>query len=71
LTLLHGKTGYLKHETDIIISVMNPRDVILLERRIHEIDDEAFIIVNQVKEVKGRGFSIDKKYLTSPAQSEL
>lgn len=69
LTILHGKTGYLQNETEVIISVMNPRDVILLERKIHTIDEEAFIIVNQVKEVKGRGFSIDKKYLETPSEA--
>ncbi|MCF0105932.1 MAG: YitT family protein [Holdemanella sp.] len=63
LTILHGKTGYLKIETDVIISVMNMRDVLRIERIIHDIDEEAFIIITQVNEVKGRGFSSEKIYL--------
>ncbi|HBC99144.1 MAG TPA: YitT family protein, partial [Lachnoclostridium sp.] len=33
------------------------------EKLVHEIDDEAFVIISHVNEVRGRGFSIGKKYL--------
>ncbi|MCF0111281.1 MAG: YitT family protein, partial [Erysipelotrichaceae bacterium] len=63
LTVFHGRTGYLKIETDVIVSVMDVKDVLRFQRIIHTIDEEAFIIITHVNEVKGRGFSSEKRYL--------
>lgn len=63
VTLLHGQTGYLNAETDLLLSVIAPNELSKIERLIHKIDAEAFIIINHVYEVQGRGFSLNKKYL--------
>ena len=63
VTLLHGKSGYLEREMDILLTVISNSDLSKFEKLVHEIDAEAFVIISHVKEVSGRGFSIGKKYL--------
>ncbi len=63
VTLLHSKSGYLEREMDILLTVISNNDLSKFEKLIHEIDGEAFVIISHVNEVRGRGFSIGKKYL--------
>jgi len=63
VTLLYGKTGYLENECEIILSIMSSRELIKVERLVHEIDENAFLVIGQVNEVKGHGFSSQKKYI--------
>jgi uncharacterized membrane-anchored protein YitT (DUF2179 family) len=63
VTLLHSKSGYLEREMDILLTVISNNDLSKFEKLIHEIDKEAFVIISHVNEVRGRGFSIGKKYL--------
>jgi len=60
VTLLDGETGYRGDDTQIILSVIKNRELPRTERLIHEIDPEAFIIVNRITEVKGNGFTYEK-----------
>ncbi|HHV10427.1 MAG TPA: YitT family protein [Clostridiales bacterium] len=63
VTLLHGQTGYLEEEMDVLLSVVSNRELSKVERLVHGIDKDAFVIINRVSEVKGRGFSEGKRYL--------
>lgn len=63
VTILHGRTGYLNEETEIVMSVISSRELVRIERFIHEIDPEAFIIISRISEVRGRGFTRSKKHL--------
>lgn len=60
-TLLHGRTGHLGQETDVILSVFERKDLSRLRQAICEIDPEAFMIVSNVQEVRGLGFTGWKK----------
>ena len=62
VTLLHSEGGYLHKESQLILSVVSNRELIKVERLVREIDPECFMVVNKVSEVRGRGFSINKKY---------
>ena len=62
ITMLSGETGYLKHQTQMIFSVISNRELPRLEKLIHAIDPESFMVVNRVSEVSGRGFSMKKRY---------
>ena len=62
VTLLHSQTGYLSHEIDTILTVVDVREVNKIKDEIYKLDPDAFIIVNQVNEVSGRGFTTVKKY---------
>ncbi|HBE86838.1 MAG TPA: YitT family protein [Lachnoclostridium sp.] len=63
VTLLHSKSGYLEREMDILLTVISNNDLSKFEKLIHEIDGEAFVIISHVNEVRGRGFTIGKRYL--------
>lgn len=62
VTLLDGEGGYLHAETKLVLSVISNRELFKLEKLVHEIDPEAFLIVSRVSEVRGRGFSMNKQY---------
>lgn len=62
VTLLNGEGGYLHNETQIVLSVISNRELPKVEKLIHSIDPESFMIISRVTEVRGRGFSMNKKY---------
>jgi uncharacterized membrane-anchored protein YitT (DUF2179 family) len=62
VTLLNGEGGYTHAESKIVLSVISNRELIKVEKLIHQIDPECFMIVSRVSEVRGRGFSIKKEY---------
>ena len=61
VTFLHGEGGYLHQPTEVILSVLSNRELPKVSQIVRNIDPEAFLIITEVKEVHGRGFSI-KKY---------
>lgn len=61
-TLLSGKGAYLHQDTDVVFSVVSNRELPKIEKIVHSIDPECFMVVTRVSEVKGRGFSMKKKY---------
>ncbi|MDF2803510.1 MAG: hypothetical protein K0S61_3413 [Anaerocolumna sp.] len=63
VTLLHGKTGYLEKETDIVLSVVSNRELYKVEKLVHHLDEKAFVMISRVSEVRGRGFSEGKEYI--------
>ena len=60
VTLLHSRSGYQNTEQEVILTVVSKREYLKLVKTIQEIDPAAFIIVSQVNEVIGRGFSMAK-----------
>lgn len=62
VTLLSAKGGYTKEETSVIFSVISNRELPKVERIIHEIDPESFMVVSRVSEVSGKGFTLKKEY---------
>ena len=62
VTMIYGEGGYLHQETQIIFSVISNRELPQVEKLIRGIDPESFLVVSRVSEVRGRGFSMSKKY---------
>jgi len=62
VTILHGEGGYLHAPTEVILSVVSNHEMPRIERLARDIDPNCFIIVSQVTEVWGRGFSLGKHY---------
>ena len=63
VTLLNAEGGYLHDKNQMIFSVISNRELFKLEKIVHGIDPASFMVVTRVSEVKGRGFSMDKKKL--------
>ena len=45
-----------------MLTVVSPRELFKLQELIHATDPNAFITINEVREVRGRGFSLQKEY---------
>lgn len=61
-TLIYTRTGYLKKEQPMILTVVTSRELMRLNQLVQETDPKAFMIIGHVNEVKGRGFSMQKEY---------
>jgi len=55
-TFLHGEGMYNHLKKQIIFTVVNPRELYMLEEFVHRIDPEAFIAVLDAYEILGKGF---------------
>lgn len=62
VTLLSGEGGYTHESTQVLLSVVSNRELSRLEKIVHRVDPECFMVVSHVSEVRGRGFSIEKKH---------
>lgn len=62
VTMLDGEGGYLKKRTQVILSIVSKHEFPKVQKIAHAIDPESFIVVSQVNEVSGRGFSLKKRY---------
>ena len=58
VTMLHGQTGYLLENTEVLINVISTRELVQVERLVKSIDEDAFMIISNVHEVQGRGFNL-------------
>lgn len=64
VTMLNSETGYMKRDTKMLLTVVSMRELAKTEKLIHAVDENAFVIINRVSEVSGRGFSSKKRYLS-------
>lgn len=61
VTLYHIEGGYSGEESREVMTVLSARELNNLNRLIMEIDPKAFIMLARINEVRGRGFSIEKR----------
>ena len=59
-TFLKTESGYLRKESMALLTVVSNREMPKLNQLVLEIDPKAFMIINQVNEVMGRGFTLHK-----------
>lgn len=62
VTLMDIQGGHLRQESHMILSVLSNRELVALKNLVTNIDPKAFMVISQVKEVRGLGFTIDKKH---------
>lgn len=62
VTIIPCAGGYSEDNKQLLLSVMNTRELAQVQRAIHTIDPNAFMIVSKVSEVRGHGFSKEKQY---------
>jgi uncharacterized membrane-anchored protein YitT (DUF2179 family) len=63
-TYIPGKGMYNGSDKTIIFTVVNRREMAILEEFIHEIDPHAFVTVLEANEILGEGFKSLKEKLT-------
>ena len=47
----------------MLLTVVSIQELAKTEKLIHSVDEDAFVVINRVSEVSGRGFSSKKRYL--------
>ncbi len=60
LTILNGRGYFSKQEKDILYVVITKTQVTKAKRLIRKIDDDAFLVIHDVRDVYGNGFLIDE-----------
>lgn len=61
-TLFHSQGGYDGKEGSTVRTVVDRRELSKLTELVTSIDPNAFMVVSQVNEVRGRGFTLPKRY---------
>ncbi|MFR1832342.1 MAG: YitT family protein [Lachnospiraceae bacterium] len=59
-TFVPIQTGFQHLEQKAVLCVLHNREMSHLNQYVQQIDPKAFIIINGVREVRGRGFTLDK-----------
>ena len=59
-TLFSAKGGYTGEETWVVQTVIPKRSLFSMREKILAIDPKAFVVINPVSEVNGRGFTLNK-----------
>ena len=59
-TLYQTESGYLHKKGFLVMTVVSNRELPKLNQLIMDIDPKAFMVISQVSEVKGRGFTLHK-----------
>lgn len=63
VTLLKANGGFSGKDSTVVMTVISSRELPQVEKAIHAIDPDAFIVVSSASEVKGRGFTMQKRYM--------
>lgn len=63
VTVFEGKGGYKGKDQEVLFIVINNSQYKDFIRIMEGIDPAAFIVVNSAKEVKGRGFSLERNFM--------
>ena len=60
LTILNGRGYFTKEDKDILYVVITKTQVTKAKRLIKQTDEDAFLVVHDVRDVYGNGFLIDE-----------
>ena len=60
-TFFKTESGYLRKDSFAIMTVVSSRELPKLNELVLDIDKQAFIVINQVNELMGRGFTLHKQ----------
>ena len=68
VTLLPGKGMYTGAPRDVLMCVISPREIDRLKVLVHAVDSDAFVLVSDVSEALGEGFSAATSVISSNAK---
>lgn len=63
VTLVKAKGMYSGHDKDMLICAVSKREYVKVIRIISEADDNSFVMISDIREVLGEGFTGAKKFL--------
>ena len=56
VTILEGRGGYTCHNKEVLLCIINRSEISDIKRIVHQIDEDAFVIITEAHEVLGEGF---------------
>ena len=56
VTILHGEGGYTGDEKRVLLVAFKKKEIVDIKRQVHELDEGAFLIVCDARDVLGEGF---------------
>lgn len=59
-TLLPIETGHERNMQKAVLCILSNRDLTKVNQKVQQMDPKAFIIINSAREVRGRGFTLDR-----------
>lgn len=62
VTLVHIETGYMREEQKAVLCITTARKLYGVNQAIQKLDPKAFISITNISEVRGRGFTLERKY---------
>ncbi len=62
-TLLYSEGGHTRKKSYAVLTIVSNRELSKINDLTMEIDPKAFMIINKVNEVRGRGFTLHKEYV--------
>lgn len=57
VTGLSGRGMYTKRDKNVLLCVVSSKEIVKIKKLVHQIDQKAFVIVADVREVMGEGFA--------------
>ena len=61
MTFLKAETGYLEKDTKVIMAITPYQKINSIKQAIQAIDPTAFVIIEDVRSVLGKGYTIAKR----------
>ena len=71
VTLFTSAGGYAGREGSTVLTVVDRRELPKVPELVSQVDPDAFMVVSQVNEVRGRGFTLPKRYMHCPLTNIL
>lgn len=62
VTMVHIETGYGKKQQKGVLCVIPKRKLYSVKELVQMVDPKAFITITQINEVRGRGFTLERRY---------
>ena len=63
-TIVESRGGYTNQKRDMLMVVVPINEYQRMIAVVHEVDSSAFVIVSDVNEIRGRGFTLSREHLT-------
>lgn len=60
VTLLKGRGGYTRTDKEVLYIVINRQELPRLKQYVHQVDPSAFLVVHDVRDVLGEGFTFER-----------
>jgi len=60
VTMVHIESGYGKENKKAVMCIISNRKLYAVKEAVQSIDENAFLTIQQVTEVHGRGFTLDR-----------